>query len=166
MEPTSSGIKAWQWVVTVIIIVVLIILGYYMFKGNKNGTEINATEETSETANPNDVNRIIVSDQFPGNIVYISSVQLAQPGFVVIHKDNKGVPGDVIGYQYFDKGTYPGKITLTSPTVENGTYYAMLHSDNADKKFDAAKDAPLKDSSGNVIMKSFKATTTVTEVKG
>lgn len=165
MEPTTNGIRTWQWVVTVIVIAVLIILGYYMFKGGKDTGAV-IPEETETTTQVNDINRVVVSDQFPGNIVYISFVQLAQPGFVEIHKDNKGTPGDVIGYQYFEKGTYPGKITLTSPTVEGGTYYAMLHSDDGDKKLNAEKDLPLKDTSGNIIMKIFKASVNITEVKG
>ncbi|MEK7213695.1 MAG: hypothetical protein AAB637_01060 [Patescibacteria group bacterium] len=165
MESTSSGIRTWQWVVTVIVIVILVVLGYYMFKEGKDTGAV-IPEETETTTQANDVNRVIVSDQFPGNIVYISSVQLTQPGYVVIHKDNKGVPGDVIGYQYFEKGTYPGKITLTSPTVEKDTYYAMLHSDDGDKKLNAEKDLPLKDASGNIIMKIFKASVNIAEVKG
>jgi hypothetical protein len=166
MEPASTGVKTWQWVVTVIVIIVLIIIGYNIFSGSSSSPAV--TDDTTATtpANSKDVNRVVVSDQFPGNIVYISSVQLSQPGFIVIHKDNAGTPGDIIGYQYFDKGINPGKITLTSPTVEGGIYYAMLHSDNGDKKFDAAKDLPLKDASGNIIMKLFRASSTVTEVKG
>jgi hypothetical protein len=137
-----------------------------MFSGSSSAP-IN-TEESNESSlvQNSNVNRIMISDQFPGNIVYVSSVQLAQPGFIVIHADNAGTPGAVIGYQYFEKGTYPGKITLTSSTIEGGIYYAMLHSDNGDKKLDAAKDLPLKDSSGNIIMKLFRATNVVSEVKG
>lgn len=167
MEPTN-GIKTWQWVVTVIVIVALIILGYYMFSGSKTPTlnpDITTDTTTSDDAT-NNVNRIMVSDQFPGNIVYVSSVLLAKPGFVVIYKDNNGTPGEVIGSQYFSAGTYPGKITLTSSTVEGGKYYAVLHLDNGDKKFDIAKDLPIKDASGNIIMKPFRATNSVTEVKG
>ncbi len=169
MEPTSSGIRTWQWVVTVIVIIILIVLGYYMFKGGANGTTSTTTPEeniASTTATTTSVNRIVVSDQFPGNIVYISSVQLDKPGFVEIHKDNNGTPGAYVGSQYFDAGINNGKITLTSPTVEGGTYYAMLHSDDGDKKFNPAKDLPLKDASGNIIMRIFHAASNVTEIKG
>jgi uncharacterized membrane protein len=70
-----------------------------MLKGS--GTSAPTTDTNSDTDSSlvagKDTNRVVVNDQFPGNIVYLSSVQLAKPGFVVIHKDNKGVPGDVIG---------------------------------------------------------------------
>jgi hypothetical protein len=37
----------------------------------------------------------------------------------------------------------------------------MLHSDDGDKKFDAAKDLPLKNAKGDVIMKPFRASAAV-----
>jgi len=158
MEP-NTGVKTWQWVVTVIVIIVLIVIGIMVFGGKETeapGDNVNATS-TNGTAS-NEVNRIVMSDQFPGNVVYISSLTLARGGWVAIHKDNNGQPGEIIGTQYFEAGTSPGRaINLTSPTIEGGIYYAMLHSDDGDKKFDATKDLPLKDSRGNVIMKIFRA---------
>lgn len=32
--PYDEGIKTWQWVVTIVVILVLIVLGYFLFKGN------------------------------------------------------------------------------------------------------------------------------------
>lgn len=167
MQPETNGVRTWQWVVTVIVIIALIVLGYYMFKGS-SATAPSSTDNTSSDGllAGKDVNRVVVTDQFPGNIVYLSSVQLTKPGFVVIHKDNAGIPGDVVGYQYFDKGINPGKITLTTATMDGGIYYAVLHSDDGDKVFSAAKDLPLKDANGSTIMKLFRVTTTVTETKG
>lgn len=169
MEQNTSGVKTWQWVVTVIVIIALVILGYSMFKSSPSTTP--TTDDSDATGlntptNTNTTNRVVVADQAPGNIVYVSSVQFTAPGFVVIHKDKNGTPGDVIGYKYFDKGTYPGQITLTSPTVEGGIYYAMMHTDNGDRVFDVAKDLPLKDAAGNIIMKLFRVTLTPTELKG
>jgi hypothetical protein len=163
----NEGIKAWQWIVTVIVIIILIVLGYYMFKGNTApvGTDVSPTSSASPT-DLNEVNRVVVADQYPGNVVYVSSVQLANPGWVVIHKDENGKPGKVIGSTYFDKGINPGKITLTENTADGSIYYAMLHADDGDKKFDATKDAEIKDSRGTVISKIFRATSSITEVKG
>lgn len=165
---TESGIRTWQWVVTVIVIIILIIAGYYLFKSNEAVAPVTTnTENSTTTENANPINRVVISDQFPGNIVYLSSVQLDRPGFVAIQKDNNGAAGDVIGYQYFDKGINPGKVTLTSPTKEGGMYYAVLYSDtDGDKKFDIKKDSLIKDASGNAIMKPFRATSSITEIKG
>jgi len=166
MEP-NQGIKAWQWIVTVIVIIILIVLGYYMFKGgNTPSTTTESPTESPSSTVSNEVNRVVVSDQYPGNIVYVSSVQLEKGGWLEIHKDNNGTPGAIIGSTYFDKGINPGKVTLTEKTVEGGIYYAMLHSDDGDMKFDPTKDLPLKDSKGDIIMKLFHATSNIQEVKG
>jgi hypothetical protein len=162
----NQGIKAWQWIVTVIIIIVLVILGYYMFKGGSSAPTTTETPTTEENASNGDVNRVVVADQYPGNIVYVTSAQFAAPGWVAIHEDNAGTPGAIIGSAYFDKGINPGKITLAKKTVEGKLYYAMLHSDDGDKKFDATKDMPLKDASENIIMKPFRVSSTVSEIKG
>jgi len=164
----NQGIKAWQWIVTVIVIIILAILGYYIFKGNGSSTtEENAPiSETPTSTNPTDINRIVVSDQFPGNIVYVTSAQLANPGWIVVHEDNNGNPGAVIGSAYFEKGTSSGRVTLTKSTVEGKLYYAMLHSDDGDKNFNPSKDLPVKDINGNVISKPFRATQNITESKG
>lgn len=168
MEPNvSNGVKMWQWVVTIIVIIALIIIGVMVFGKKSSPVEPVVDNTPAPTETMNSANRIVMTDQYPGNIVYLSSVALEQPGFVVIHKDNAGKPGAVLGTAYFDKGIAPGKVILTSPTVDGSTYYAVLHADDGDKKFDATKDLEMKDSSGKVIMKVFKATSEATiDIKG
>jgi hypothetical protein len=170
MEPEQvGGVKTWQWVVTVIVIIVLILLGYYMFSGAKNTVvdEDSMTTDDSSLVTGSEANRVVVSDQFPGNIVYLSSVQLAKPGFVVVKADSAGTPGAILGSQYFDKGINPGKVTLKSATTNGSLYYATVYADtDGNKMFDEAKDMPVKDAAGNMIMKTFRATSAVTEIKG
>jgi hypothetical protein len=163
MEP-ASGVKTWQWVVTAIVIIVLIIIGIMVFGGKDTVAPIDGVDgnATSTGSTSQGVNRIVMSaEQYPGNVVYFSSVQMAKPGWVVIHKDNNGQPGDIIGSQYFEAGINPGRVNLTSVTVEGGRYYAMLHSDDGDKIFDATKDLPLKDARGSIIMQIFNAAASV-----
>ncbi len=168
MNPNQSGIKTWQWVVTVVVIIALIIIGIMVF-GNKKtdtsdtlGTDLSTNQSSTDTTN-----RVSLLDQYPGNVVYLTSVQLVAPGWVVIHEDNSGQPGDIIGSAYFDKGINPGKITLTKSMVDGRTYYAMLHSDDGDKKFNATKDLPLKNTAGSIIMQIFHASISVSnEIKG
>jgi hypothetical protein len=155
MEP-NQGIKAWQWVVTAIVIIVLIVVGIMVFGGKKSETpSASDMGSTTTTTTTGALNRIVMSDQYPGNVVYLSSVQLQNGGWVVIQKDNAGQPGAIIGSAWFDAGINPGKVTVTSPIVDGGTYYAVLYSDNGDQKFDPTVDMPLKDASGNIIMNIF-----------
>jgi hypothetical protein len=169
MNPdNTSGIKTWQWVVTIIVIIVLIIIGIMVFGGKGTEAPIDVGTTTPPTGTPSlSQNRIVIGDQYPGNVINVSSVQLVNGGWVVIHKNNNGQPGAIIGQTYFDAGINTGRVTLSQVTVEGGTYYAMLHSDDGDKKFDAAKDLPLKDSAGNIIMQIFHASALAgSEIKG
>ncbi len=160
----NQGIRTWQWVVTVIVIIILIVLGYYLFRGNSAAPTTTGTPTPTETVST-EVNRVVVADQYPGNVVYVSSAQLANGGWVVIHKDNAGKPGVVIGSAWSEAGINPVKVTLTEKTVDGGTYYAMLHGDDGDKKFDATKDVALKNDRGDEIMTVFHVSTDVM-VKG
>ncbi len=158
MQPEQSGIKTWQWVVTVIVIIALIIIGIFVF-GNKKA-EAPASGDETPISTEQSANSIVMSNQFPGNIVYISALQATGRGWVAIHKDASGKPGDVIGNASFSAGTAPVKVTLTQPTVDGGTYYAVMYSDNGDGVFDVTKDLTLKDASGNIIMRLFHASAT------
>lgn len=158
MQP-ESGLKTWQWVVTAIVVIVLIIIGIMVFGKKSPTTDLNPSPTgTSTPTGAVGANSIIMSDQYPGNVVYISSAQVEKGGWIVIHADQNGKPGEVIGSAWTDAGINPVKITLTKPMIDGRTYYAMLHSDDGDKIFNGAKDLPLKDSNGNEIMRVFRAT--------
>jgi hypothetical protein len=169
MQPENQGIKPWQWVVTIIVIVVIVILGYWLFSKSAAPSMENDMGSTTASTLPasTEANSIVVTDQYPGNVVYVSSVRLAAPGFVVIQSDNGGTPGAVIGVQYFAAGINPGKITLTSPDVDGGLYYASLYSDSVgNQTFDITNDAIIKDSHGTSIIETFHALANVPETKG
>ncbi|MDE2188819.1 MAG: hypothetical protein KGJ35_03810 [Patescibacteria group bacterium] len=170
MQPENQGMKGWQWAVTIIVIIIIIALGYWLFSrsGSNTSTNNTSTEVSSSTAPvATEANSLVVTDQYPGNVVYVSSVRLAQPGFVAIQKNNNGTPGAVIGSQYFPAGINPGKINLTAATLDGGTYYASLYSDNlGNQKFDATKDMVINDSHGNPIVETFHALSTIPETKG
>jgi hypothetical protein len=166
---SQNGIKSWQWIVTVIVVVLIIIFGIYWISG-KNSAPAPVAEtpsaDTSSDQNKTINNGIVVADQYPGNIAYISSVQLAQPGFVVIKKDAAGLPGKTIGSTYFKSGIHPGQVSLSESMTDGSLYYAALFVDSNNNGTLDASDAPAKDSSGKAIMKTFRATSSAQEVKG
>jgi hypothetical protein len=171
MQPeNTSGIKPWQWIVTIIVIIIIVILGIWLFSKNGSSTSSQTTTNTTNTPTTpasTEANSVVVTDQYPGNVVWVSSVRLASPGFVVIQKNNGGTPGAVIGTQYFAAGINPGKITLTSPTVDGGLYYASLYSDTVgNQQFDITKDMLVQDSHGTAIIETFHALANVPETKG
>lgn len=168
MQP-QSGIKTWQWVVTVVVVIVLIIIGIWVFGSKGAATPSDespvATEDNSNT--PGAVNRVVMNDQYPGNVVYLNSAQFEKAGWVVVQANNAGTPGKILGQTYFAAGISPGKVNLSESMIDGGTYYAVMYSDNGDKKFDAKTDKPLVDANGNVIMKVFHATSAAgAQIKG
>jgi hypothetical protein len=150
MQPQNKA-NPWTWIIIVVVIIILIILGWYFFGGSGSSTPVSSTATTTtQPAQTGEANRISVTDQFPGNIVYVSSVQLAAPGYVVIKGDNNGTPGAVIGTKAFPAGINPGQVNLTTSMVDGDTYYAELYSD-------AAATQPVLDSNGNPVMATFHA---------
>lgn len=167
----QSTIKPWQWILTIIVVIALIVVVYFMVRGgsstnNPPVTDVN-TETPATTTGPR-FSSLSVNDQFPGNVVFLTSVSITKPGFAVVRESLAGgKAGDVLGTLYFaTAGTYPGKVLLSKPTIDGKTYIAELHEDDSDKLFNAAKDVYLNDSLGKPVMKTFKATSQITEVKG
>lgn len=180
MEPQQESSKGMLVGIIVFILVVALGFGiYYLLTGREpertdGGSSVNPPPPPVSVAEPN---RLSVSDQFPGQLVYVASVTLQSPGFVVIHKIVTGTPGEIFGHSaygageiigsaYFRSGSRPGQVELRSRTQEGVRYVAMLHSDDGDGRFDAAKDLPIKNSRGGIIMVEFTATKDLPEVKG
>ena len=163
MEPQTSGLKAWQWVVTVVIIIALVIIAIVVFSNKSSAPVMDETPTVTTTSSTGVANRIDVGDQYPGNVVYVQGVSLAKDGWVVIHKDNAGQPGEIIGYSYVLAGVNPVTITLNAGKVitDGGTYYVMLHTGIDPKKFDPSVDKPLTNANGDIIMHVFKGNSSV-----
>jgi hypothetical protein len=157
----QNSSKVIIWIVVVVIIIAAIVYGV-----SRNGRDTDGMENNTISTNDNSAATIAVADQFPGNIVYVSNATFGKNGFVVIHKDENGAPGKIIGSAYFAKGVNPGTVELTESLTEGGKYFAMVHDDDGDRIFDATKDLPSKDTSGAVIMKSFISTKDLPEIKG
>lgn len=96
-------------------------------------------------------NAIYVAEQVPSRTFAVEVVRLEKPGFVVVHEDAAGAPGGILGAS----GALPSgetnnlaPIPLSRLTRDGETLYAMLHLDDGDGVFDAAKDKPALDPLG------------------
>jgi len=100
---------------------------------------------------------ISVSDQEFGDVVSISSVSLDSAGWIAIHEDRDGGPGNILGAGWFPQGTSEdAEIELLRGTVPGATYYAVLRSDDGDREFDHLKDAPFEDEEGKALQTAFQ----------
>lgn len=103
-------------------------------------------------------NAIYVPDQAPSQRIAIAVVYLERGGFVVIHEDNDGSPGSVLGVSGVlgDGETGNLSVALARPSRNDEALYAMLHLDDGDGAFDATEDAPAQnDVDGGPIMMMF-----------
>lgn len=132
--------------------------------GNKEtSSSINSVNDTASLDNSvrsvptaSGGNTIAVENQPAGDSIRIQSARFgAGGGWVAIHEDRDGKPGNVLGAQFYAAGeTKGGLVDLLRPTVK-GTYYAMLHHDDGDHQFDFTKDFPMTDASGKPVMAGF-----------
>ncbi|MEK7152231.1 MAG: hypothetical protein AAB773_02255 [Patescibacteria group bacterium] len=91
-------------------------------------------------------------DQPEGLKVLIDSAIMSAQGWIVIHEDRDGAPGNILGAQRFEAGVSAGEVELQRNTVEGGTYYAMVHTDDGDGQFDHTKDLPLIENDAPVMV--------------
>lgn len=82
-------------------------------------------------------------------------------GWVVIHADDEGSPGAVLGQTYIPEGESTDvAVQLAQPLSSSQTLYAMIHEDNpADQQytFPDNGDAPVE-VDGQVVVKPFQVT--------
>jgi len=102
-------------------------------------------------------NTVVVLDQISGLSIFIDEVSFEQDGWIAIHEDNDGVPGNILGAQLFTAGKHTsGVVDLLRGTMPRATYYAMLHFENGDRAFNTRNDTPLLGLDGQPIMTAFK----------
>ncbi len=102
-------------------------------------------------------NKITVETQTAGKEVKIGSLSLTDKFWVVVHEDDHGKPLRILGAKSFAAGTHTDvAMKLLRETVTGQVYYAMLHSDDGDGKFDSQKDMPVTESGGAPIMVRFE----------
>jgi len=152
-------------------IVAIIVLGglYYFVMGDKNVEPIDTS--TSDAIGENadmpidtisgmraEENAVVVTEQRPSNTVKVAQVYLAASGYVVIHEDNNGVAGAIIGSSALLKAGENNSITvsLTRATEDGETLWSMLHTEtNGNTSFEATADIPVESRLGGPIMGWF-----------
>lgn len=100
---------------------------------------------------------IDVKDQQPGSVVIVSSVNLIRKGYVVIHDNNSGRPGNIIGNsRILQEGTsYFVRVGLIRPAKNNETLFAVMYEDSGDGVFSPSIDTAFKSEAGDVVFKRF-----------
>ena len=142
---------------TITIIIALLLVGLGAFFFYQSSTEEEAAPEL--TLLRVGENAIYVADQMPAaaETVMIGFVDLVEVGWVVIHENNEGKPGTIMGNSDFLSSgeTRDFSINLTRASVDGEQLFAMPHKDNGDGVFNAVDDTPVIDEEGNVMFMKF-----------
>lgn len=103
-------------------------------------------------------NAIYVADQAPSEHVAVGFVVLENPGFVVIHEEQGGEPGAILGRSALigagEANDLP-PVLLSREARDGETLFVMLHRDDGDGAFDPVKDVPVRDTGDNPLMMQF-----------
>jgi hypothetical protein len=103
---------------------------------------------------------VVVSDQSSdGLTVVVDSVTAAAPGWIVIHLDNNGAPGPVIGQSAVDAGENLDVEVELDPALDSDTaLWAMLHVDEgvAGEYEFPGPDVPVR-ADNMIVMSAFTA---------
>jgi hypothetical protein len=107
-----------------------------------------AVETIPETADLELVNQ--VTDTLK---VLVKGAALTQNGFLVLHKDQDGSPGEIIGTSNFLTAGFYQDILISVDSLDFGknTVFVMIHADDGDEEFKAALDLPLVQDSKIVV---------------
>lgn len=102
-------------------------------------------------------NAVMVPEQRPGTTI-TGTILLAAPGYLVIHEDNNGAPGAIIGSSSLLPAGESGNVTVTlsRASKEGEKLHAMLHAEKGgNTTFSAAEDTPVPSTLGGPIMGFF-----------
>lgn len=98
--------------------------------------------------------------------VTVASVVSEGAGWIVIHEDQNGDPGAVIGHAAVQDGENTNvSVTLDTELMGETTLWAMLHTDTGTEgEYDFPDaDPPVQDAEGNIVQDSFVASPSMME---
>lgn len=146
--------KKWVFITLIIILLGLVSLGVISNDRMNSNSELNLSSFDSSVENIINVDNQIVDES-----VRVKKAVLDQSGFIVVHKDSSGAPGQVIGTSnLLEPGDYSGIEIDLSEKIESGDkLYAMIRQDNGDGVFNSQEDNPITNEEDNIVFVRFKS---------
>lgn len=145
-------------IIIFVIIILVAVAGLFAFNAFLKKNIINnedqiQVENTAEEILP----FVVVPEQAGGTNVFIENATLPLGGYVMIHKEEDGKPGAIIGVsEFLPAGTTENfLIDIDEEVVEGDFLFAMLHTDDGNQEFSLEVDLPLIDNEGNIVLVRF-----------
>jgi hypothetical protein len=147
------------------VVILAVVGGFFFFARSGRVQNLITNQGVGQTEGPTstmpetlDDNAVIIANQEPGDTVLVNIVVITQPGYVVIHEDDGGAPGTIIGVSdLVTEYAQNIEIDLDRSSVDGEVLYAMLHfDDDNDGEFTFPEnDLPVKNDQGNIVMTPF-----------
>jgi hypothetical protein len=145
-----------------VFVVILAVGGFFLIK--RSGQKASSTQSSEETLFEDEgiaeiTSEILISDFSAGDSVTVEYVLLDRKGYVVIHGQVDGKPGEVLGYsELLDSGESENVVVELEREIEDGEIvFAFLHGDDGDGEFNfPGKDIPVTDEYGQIIMSMYR----------
>ncbi len=101
-----------------------------------------------------------ISDQeVMDGVVVVDTVVSPMPGWVVVHGDEDGVPGPILGYVAVEEGESAGVEVDVDPNRVTGVLYVLLYEDlGTEDSFDVPGDDIPMEADGQALIRSFTVT--------
>lgn len=147
-----------KWLTILAIVAIIVIGGYFLlFKGKSTTAPVQQRENSEAPQGGVPENRVIVEDYSAGKTVNVSVIKLSSPGFAVVHEDDEGKPGDVIGVSdLLSEGEHNDVAISLDRVVESGeSIHIVLHADNGDGEFNSANDKAVLNDEGGMVSESY-----------
>lgn len=139
-------------------LIVVVIVGLFIFNAFLKKNIVDTEDQTQVENTVGEILPfVVVPEQAGGTNVFIENATLPLGGYVVIHKEEDGKPGVIIGIsESLPSGTTENfLIDITEEAVEGDFLFAMLHTDDGNQEFSSEVDLPLTDNEGNVVLVRF-----------
>ena len=109
---------------------VIPLLAIVAISGCTTGTPYDTSTEPTPSTTTDTIPSVSVSDQeIDVDMVTIAQVVSPGAGWIVIHADNNGAPGTVLGQSSVSEGTTTNVIVTIDTSQQTSTLHAMLHVD-------------------------------------
>ena len=140
-----------------ILIILVIIAGFLLFNAFLKENVIEQEVQKEIVTDKETTQSLVVPEQAGGNEIFIERAVLSNAGYVVIHREKDGDPGEIIGVsEFLPEGTRENFLmSIDEEAVEGDTLFAMIHIDDGDGVFDENLDIPLVDDKDNMVLAKF-----------
>ncbi len=135
------------------IIAVLVLGGAFLVWQTQFRQPADSVNTVPDTASLELVNQVTDSEK-----VLVQRAALTESGFLVVHKDDDGVPGEIIGNSRFLRAGFHDSVLISVQGLDfgNNTLHVMIHTDSdGNEKFNPAIDVPFVQE-GEIVVESLE----------